>query len=59
MILFRQRHTFFAVFAHAKALLIHGTNDLIVPYWNSVLLHQAAPENSVRIPIEGGDHFSL
>ncbi len=43
----------------APVLLLHGTDDLIVPYWNSVLLQEADPENSVRIPVEGGGHFSL
>ncbi|MBN1395160.1 MAG: alpha/beta fold hydrolase [Pirellulales bacterium] len=43
----------------APVLLLHGTSDMIVPYWNSVVLSQAASENSVRIPIEGGGHLSL
>lgn len=44
---------------NAPVLLIHGTNDLIVPYWNSVALSEAAPENSMRLPIKGGGHLSL
>jgi pimeloyl-ACP methyl ester carboxylesterase len=43
----------------APVLLMHGTDDWIVPYWNSVALQQAAPAGSERIPIFGGGHASL
>jgi acetyl esterase/lipase len=40
-------------------LILHGTNDAIVPYGQSVLLHealQAAKVNSIFIPIQGAGH---
>jgi pimeloyl-ACP methyl ester carboxylesterase len=40
-------------------LLMHGTDDWIVPSWNSIALQQAAPESTERIPIIGGGHASL
>jgi pimeloyl-ACP methyl ester carboxylesterase len=43
----------------APVLLIHGTDDWIVPYWNSIALQESAPEHSERIPIAGGGHTSL
>jgi pimeloyl-ACP methyl ester carboxylesterase len=43
----------------APVLLVHGTDDRVVPYWNSVALQQAAPDHSERIPIPGGGHTSL
>jgi pimeloyl-ACP methyl ester carboxylesterase len=43
----------------APVLLMHGTDDWIVPYWNSVLLHQEAATHSelVTFPLRG--HQSL
>jgi pimeloyl-ACP methyl ester carboxylesterase len=43
----------------APILLLHGTNDWIAPYWNSVVLEQAAPHNAQRIAIPHGGHTSL
>jgi pimeloyl-ACP methyl ester carboxylesterase len=43
----------------APVLLVHGTGDWIVPYWNSVLLGRAATAPSRRVPIPGGGHASL
>ncbi len=43
----------------APVLLVHGTDDRVVPYWNSVVIGQAAPDHCQRIPIEGGGHVSL
>jgi pimeloyl-ACP methyl ester carboxylesterase len=43
----------------APVLLIHGTNDWVVPYWNSVALQQAASDQTERIAIAGGGHTSL
>lgn len=43
----------------APVLLVHGTDDWVAPYWNSVMLQQAAPDHSERIPIAGGGHTSL
>jgi pimeloyl-ACP methyl ester carboxylesterase len=43
----------------APVLLIHGTDDWIVPYWNSLVLSQSAPDHSRRIPIVEGGHVSL
>jgi len=43
----------------APVLLVHGTDDWVAPYWNSVMLQQAAPDHSERIPIAGGGHVSL
>lgn len=43
----------------APVLLVHGTDDWVVPYWNSVALQQAAPDHAERIPIAGGGHTSL
>jgi pimeloyl-ACP methyl ester carboxylesterase len=40
-------------------LLVHGTDDWIVPYWNSVALQQAAPDSTERIPVIGAGHTSL
>jgi pimeloyl-ACP methyl ester carboxylesterase len=40
-------------------LLMHGTDDWVVPCWNSIALQQAAPDRSQRIPIFGGGHASL
>jgi pimeloyl-ACP methyl ester carboxylesterase len=45
--------------ASAPVLLLHGTNDWVVPYWNSIALQQAAPDRTERIPIPGGGHTSL
>ncbi len=43
----------------APVLLMHGTDDWIVPYWNSVLLHEEAAAHSelVTFPLRG--HQSL
>jgi len=43
----------------APVLLMHGTDDWIVPYWNSVLLHDEAATHSelVAFPLRG--HQSL
>ncbi len=43
----------------APVLLMHGTDDWIVPYWNSLLLHHEAPENSELVTIPDGGHTSL
>jgi fermentation-respiration switch protein FrsA (DUF1100 family) len=43
----------------APVLLLHGTNDWIVPYWNSILLQQAASDHSERVAIPRGGHASL
>ena len=43
----------------APVLLLHGTDDWIAPYWNSVVLQQAAPDHCERIPIPRGGHTSL
>jgi pimeloyl-ACP methyl ester carboxylesterase len=43
----------------APVLLLHGTDDCITPYWNSVVLGEAAPDNCQRIPISHGGHISL
>jgi pimeloyl-ACP methyl ester carboxylesterase len=43
----------------APILLLHGTDDWIAPYWNSVVLQQAAPDHCERISIPRGGHTSL
>lgn len=43
----------------APVLLMHGTDDWVVPCWNSIALEQAAPGRAERIPIFGGGHASL
>jgi len=43
----------------APVLLLHGTDDWIAPYWNSVVLEQAAPDHCERVPIPRGGHASL
>jgi pimeloyl-ACP methyl ester carboxylesterase len=40
-------------------LLFHGTDDWVVPYWNSLVLQQASPDYVRRVSIEGGGHASL
>ena len=43
----------------APVLLFHGTDDWVVPYWNSVVLQQASPDHVRRVSIAGGGHVSL
>jgi len=43
----------------APVLLVHGTDDWLVPYWNSAVLKQAGTGHTERIPIAGGGHVSL
>jgi len=45
--------------ASAPVLLFHGTDDWVVPYWNSLVLQQASPGHVRRVSIEGGGHASL
>ena len=39
----------------AQVLIIHGTNDWVVPHWHGERLHKAAPDHSelVSIPLQG------
>ena len=43
----------------APVLLLHGTDDQLVPYWNSVALTEAGCGHTERISIPGGGHVSL
>lgn len=48
--------TFVAKLAPTPLLLIHGTNDMVVPYSHSVRLLAEAGESKRLVTIEGGDH---
>ena len=43
----------------APVLLMHGTDDWIVPYWNSVLLHEEAAAHSELVTFPWRGHQSL
>ena len=43
----------------APVLLMHGTDDWIVPYWNSVLLHQQAAAHCELVTFPKRGHQSL
>lgn len=43
----------------APVLIIHGTNDWIVPHWHGERLHAAAPDHSQLVSLPGLGHIAL
>jgi fermentation-respiration switch protein FrsA (DUF1100 family) len=43
--------------AHCPVLVIHGTDDEIIPFWHGQKLYDAAPESKQHLWIEGGTHY--
>ncbi|MFS8867853.1 alpha/beta hydrolase [Synechococcus sp. H65.1] len=40
-------------------LILHGTQDRLIPFWHAEALYQAARDPKRLIPIEGADHNNL
>lgn len=41
---------------HLSTLIIHGTNDRVIPYWHGQTLYATAQEPKQLLTIEGADH---
>ena len=41
---------------HLSTLIIHGTNDRIIPYWHGEMLYSTAQEPKHLLTVEGADH---
>lgn len=40
-------------------LILHGTQDRLIPFWHAEALYQAARDPKRLVPIEGADHNNL
>jgi abhydrolase domain-containing protein 17 len=44
---------------HAPVLIVHGTQDRVIPFWHSQSLYAAANQPKTLLPIQGADHNDL
>jgi len=41
---------------HVPVLIIHGTDDRVIPYWHSQVLYESIPGPKQLLTVEGADH---
>lgn len=44
---------------HCPVLVIHGTHDHTVPFWHGRALYEAAPEEKMKLWVEGAGHNNI